>query len=106
MEGEKKRDLAALREAGLAKDPNWKPWRDPVFTERLYREDYAPGSAGQNGALETAVDRLIKATLGLVERDLSFVGNSIVIPTLAHSEGIRRIRELREAAFAAIEELR
>ena len=50
MEGEKRRDLAALREAGLANDPNWKPWRDPVFTERLYREDYAPGSAGQNGA--------------------------------------------------------
>ncbi|MGY6251507.1 hypothetical protein ACXIUS_28920 [Bosea thiooxidans] len=50
MEGEKKRELAALREAGLARDPNWKPWRDPAFTERLYREEYAPGSAGQNGA--------------------------------------------------------
>ena len=31
---------------------------------------------------------------------------TISIPTLSHSEGIRRIRELREAAFAAIEEMR
>lgn len=59
----------------------------------------APCYAPHNHVPETATERL-------VERDLCFIGNTISIPTLSHSEGIRRIRELREAAFAAIEEMR
>lgn len=66
----------------------------------------APCYAAHNPVPETATERLVKAALDLVERDLCFIGNMISIPTLSHSEGIRRIRELREAAFAAIEEMR
>lgn len=62
--------------------------------------------AGRNHVPESAAERLVRAALELVERDLCFIGNTISIPTLSHSEGIRRIRELREAAFAAIEEMR
>lgn len=59
----------------------------------------APRYAPRNHALAT--ERLIKAALDLVERDIRYVGDVAMVSAQPHT-----IRELREAAFAAIEELR
>lgn len=61
----------------------------------------APCYAAHNYVPETATERLIKAALDLVERDIRFVGDTAMLSAQPHT-----IRELREAAFAAIEELR
>ena len=61
----------------------------------------APCYATHNHVPETATERLIKAALELVERDIRYHGDVAMVHAQPHT-----IRELREAAFAAIEEMR